>query len=307
MGKASRKFNKKKQNEMVQEQQFVGSQLREQMQAQENTLEYAKVIETLAELVDKKLVTAEDMYVGAVAYFMLGDYTRSGQCVDSVLTMAPAHIGARILLGKLCLNEERIDDALAIYEFVLSNFVGQLTKAQEEDILESLKYYGRHESAQLGAKYSVCYTFLKKHDCIREKEDSLTKVATAIAGLKRAQDAGSQTAKQTRSVSEPVNELITEKIQETTEQEKTAVVTQNIALVEKVRLLNRFAGAHYYKNDYSGAKELLSVALEIDPGSDMSLRNMAMTMAGLGEVEKAVAVAGKMKETDFMLLQQLKK
>lgn len=45
--------------------------------------------------------------------------------------MASAHIGARILLGKLCLSEERIDDALAIYEFVLSNFGGKLTKDQK--------------------------------------------------------------------------------------------------------------------------------------------------------------------------------
>lgn len=307
MGKTSRKLNKKKQKEMIQEQQCAGSQLRDQMLTQEKSMQYAKTIETLAELVDKKLVTAEDMYVGAVAYFMLGDYTRAGQCVNSVLTMASAHIGARILLGKLCLSEERIDDALAIYEFVLSNFGGKLTKDQEEEILESLRYYGRHESEMLKKQYAACYEFLTQHDCIQQEEDSLAKAAAVIAGLKKEQDIESPTLEPVKRAPEPVSEMIEQTLQQTTEQEKMSVMTQSIALVEKVRLLNCFAGVHYYKNDYSGAKELLTVALEIDPGSDMSLRNMAMAMAGLGEMEKAAAIAGKMKETDFVLLQQLKR
>ena len=307
MGKTSRKLNKKKQKETIQGLQAAGSQLRDQMRSQERSMQYAKVIETLSELVDKKLVTAEDMYVGAVAYFMLGDYTRAGQCVNSVLTMRPAHIGARILLAKLCLNEERIDDALAIYEFVLSNFGGKLTKDQEEEILESLRYYGRHESEMLKTQYAGCYEFLMQHDCIQEKEDSLAKAAAVIAGLKKEQDIESLALEPVKSAPEPVSDPIGQTIQQTTEQEKMSVMTQSIALVEKVRLLNCFAGVHYYKNDYSGAKELLTIALEIDPGSDTSLRNMAMAMAGLGEIEKAVAVAGKMRETDFVLLQQLKK
>lgn len=307
MGKTTRKLNKKKQKETIQEQQSAGSQLRDQMRSQERSMQYAKTIETLAEMVDKKLVTADDMYVGAVAYFMLGDYIRAGQCVNSVLTMAPAHIGARILLGKLCLNEERIDDALAIYEFVLFNFGGKLTKDQEDEILEALRYYGRHESELLKAQYAACYEFLTQHDCIQEKEDSLAKAAAVIAGLKKAQDIESPTLEPVKSAPEPVSETIEQTLQQTTEQEKMSVLTQSIALVEKVRLLNRFAGVHYYKNDYIGAKELLTIALEIDPGSDMSLRNMAMAMVGLGEMEKAVAVAGKMTETDFRLLQQLKK
>ena len=307
MGKASRKLNKKKQKETIQGQQAAGSQLRNQMHAQDESMQYAKTIETLAELVDKKLVTAEDMYVGAVAYFMLGDYTRAGQCVNSVLTMSPAHIGARILLAKLCLNEERIDDALAIYDFVLSNFGGKLTKDKEEEILESLRYYGRHESEMLKKEYAACYEFLTQHDCIQQKEDSLAKAAAVIAGLKKAQDIESPALEPVKSAPEPVSETIEQTIQQTTEQEKMSVMTQSIALVEKVRLLNCFAGVHYYKNDYSGAKELLTVALEIDAGCDMSLRNMAMAMAGLGEMEKAAAIAGKMKETDFMLLQQLKR
>jgi hypothetical protein len=306
MGKASRKMNKKKQKNMQQNQQAEAVQLRDQMHWQEEGKEYAEAIETLAELVEKKLVTAEDMYAGARDYYMIEDYTRSGQCVNSVLTMEPAHIGARILLGKLCLNEERIDDALAIYDFVLSNFAAKLTTEQEEEILESLRYYGQHESERLKVEHPVCYAMLEKHACVQEnkEEDSLAKAAAAIARLK-------EKVRNHEAVSVNI-EPISASAQSTTvenaaEQEKQSVMTQNISLMEKVCLLNRFAGAHYYQSDYEGAKVLLTSALELDSGSDMSLRNMAMLLADIGEVDKAVAIAGKMAEPDFVLLQYLRR
>ena len=314
MGKASRKLNKRKQKVTLQNQQAAGSELRQQMKAQESTLEYAAAIDTLAELVEAGLVTAEDMYAGARDYFMIGDYTRSGQCVNSVLTMAPDHVGARILLGRLCLNEERIDDALAIYEFVLSNFAAKLTSEQEEDILESLRYYGRHEPERLKTEYPACYALLEKNGCVREpeEENSLTKAAAAIARLKEKVKSCAAAEEMQPAMPEmpakPETEIVPKKSTTdiSAEQEKQSVLTQNISLLEKICLLNRFAGAHYYQSDYAGAKILLKAALEIDTGSDMSLRNMAMLLVDMGEAEKAAAIAGKMKETDFVLLQHLK-
>ena len=310
MGKASRKLNKKKQKETIQNQQAVGEQLREQMRTQEETMAYAEAIETLAELVEKKLVTAADMYAGAQDYFMLGDYTRSGQCVNTVLTMEPAHIGARILLGKLCLSEERIDDALAIYEFVLTKLETQLTSEQEEEIMESLRYYGRHEPERLQTEYPACYALLKKHACILEsvKEDSLTKAAAAIARLKEKVKDRVVAEEIQLAPDKPEAETVPEEPTTDTsaEKEKQSVLTKSISLLEKVCLLNRFAGAHYYQSDYAGARLLLTAALEIDAGNDMSLRNMAMLLADMGEAEKATVIAGRMKETDFVLLQHLK-
>ena len=70
--------------------------------------------------------------------------------------------------------------------------------------------------------------------------------------------------------------------------------------------LNAFAGAAYVQGDYAGARELLTAALALDPGCDVTLRNMALLLHEIGEREKALQVAAKMGQTDFMLLRTLK-
>ena len=76
--------------------------------------------------------------------------------------------------------------------------------------------------------------------------------------------------------------------------------------MEKVETLNAFAGAAYVSNDYSGAKALLMAALRLDPGCDATLRNMALLLHDMGDGEKALQVAAKMRMADFMLLRALK-
>ena len=77
--------------------------------------------------------------------------------------------------------------------------------------------------------------------------------------------------------------------------------------MEKVETLNAFAGAAYVSNDYSGAKTLLMAALRLDPGCDATLRNLALLLHEMGEKDKALQVAAKMRMADFMLLRELKR
>ena len=70
--------------------------------------------------------------------------------------------------------------------------------------------------------------------------------------------------------------------------------------------MNAFAGAAYVADDYAGAKEFLMAALRLDPGADVTLRNMALLLHDMGEKDKALQVAAKMRKTDFMLLRVLK-
>ena len=86
----------------------------------------------------------------------------------------------------------------------------------------------------------------------------------------------------------------------------TQILAQPIRPAEKMAALNAFAGAAYVKDDYAGARELLTAALELDPGCDVTLRNMALLLHEMGEREKALQVAAKMGQTDFMLLRTLK-
>ena len=76
--------------------------------------------------------------------------------------------------------------------------------------------------------------------------------------------------------------------------------------MEKVEALNAFAGAAYAAGDNTGAKMLLMAALRLDPGADMTLRNMALLLHDMGEKDKALQVAATMRRTDFMLLRTLK-
>ena len=70
--------------------------------------------------------------------------------------------------------------------------------------------------------------------------------------------------------------------------------------------LNAFAGAAYVADDYAGAKVLLTAALHLDPGCDATLRNMALLLHEMGERDKAIQVAAKMRMADFTLLRTLK-
>ena len=84
------------------------------------------------------------------------------------------------------------------------------------------------------------------------------------------------------------------------------ILAQAIRPVEKVEALNAFAGAAYAADDYAGAKVLLMAALRLDPGCDMTLKNAALLLHDMGDVDKALQIAAKMRQTDFLLLRALK-
>ena len=80
------------------------------------------------------------------------------------------------------------------------------------------------------------------------------------------------------------------------------IVAKEISLVEKVRLLNVFAGASYQQGDYQSAFDLLSAALELDGQDAATLKNIAYTCLSAGEKEQAMSFAAKLPVVDFALL-----
>ena len=85
------------------------------------------------------------------------------------------------------------------------------------------------------------------------------------------------------------------------------IVAKEISLVEKVRLINVFAGVCYQQGDYQSAFDLLSAALELDGQDAATLKNIAYTCLSAGEQEQALSFAAKMPVVDFALLYALKK
>lgn len=84
------------------------------------------------------------------------------------------------------------------------------------------------------------------------------------------------------------------------------IAVKEISLVEKVRLINVFAGVCYQQGDYQSAFDLLSAALEIDEQDAATLKNIAYTCLSAGEQEQAISFAAKLPVVDFALLYALK-
>ena len=84
------------------------------------------------------------------------------------------------------------------------------------------------------------------------------------------------------------------------------IAAKEISLVEKVRLINVFAGVCYQQGDYQSAFDLLSAALELDGQDTATLKNMAYTCLSAGEQEQAMSFAAKLPVVDFALLYALK-
>lgn len=84
------------------------------------------------------------------------------------------------------------------------------------------------------------------------------------------------------------------------------IAAKEISLVEKVRLINVFAGVCYQQGDYQSAFDLLSAALELDGQDAATLKNIAYICLSAGEQEQALSFATKLPEVDFALLYALK-
>lgn len=86
----------------------------------------------------------------------------------------------------------------------------------------------------------------------------------------------------------------------------TKIAAKEISLIEKVRLINVFAGVCYQQGDYQSAFDLLSAALEIDGQDAATLKNIAYTCLSAGEQEQAMSFVAKLPAVDFALLYALK-
>lgn len=164
MGKTSRKLHKKTQKLQQYEGQQKVEQLKVRLAGFEADMNYAEAINTLAELIDQGDHEPELYYKIAWNYYNLNDYDRAASWVNNTLSAVPGHVDARILLGKLCLLNDRIDDALAIFEFVLDNYENGLSNEQQESLEEVLCFYGKHQHELLIKSYPHILKFLDRAD-----------------------------------------------------------------------------------------------------------------------------------------------
>ena len=293
MGKASRKMakNKEKQEKgkLVKDVQALRAKMQEQMEAEE----YADALETLSGLIQDKCYDAELMYQGAYCYFMVGDYKRATEWVSNTLNYAPQHVAARILLARICILEDRTEAGLAIFDFVLENYGQGLSDEQQEEISDVLEYYGRNEPDTIREKFPAVAAFL-----------GLKTGSTEIPAKESA--APKQCAEPEEKPVETTELNQESSVDDELEVTRQSILTKSVSLGEKVRLFNSFAGAYFYQQKLTAAKYLLDEAMAIDAADEGTLRNMALLFHAMGNQEEALQCAGRMQQTDFVLLAALR-
>lgn len=299
----------------------------EKIKQQMATADYGGALETLAASISAEVYDAGCMYEGACAYFMLGDYARAAQWVQNTLQYAPDHAAARLLLARICILEDRVEDGLAIFEFVLAHEAAQLTQQQREDMEDILAYYGRSE-ASLVRKYPHVAAFL--HVEAEEDAETVDGAPSAAAALAaEAGEAPALTAKETENVpaTQPVAEAgsaaqpAAEEMPEASERTKAApeaadtaaaehqlteILASQAGVAQKVHMLNAFAGGFFVARAYELAQRYLSEALQLDTASAETLRNLAVLAHVQGDDDRALKFASALPETDFLLLASLR-
>ena len=262
----------------------------EQIQAYVKKEKYAEAINAFADALAQGEPPKECYADVARAYFELGDYKRAADWVSNALSMDPGNVDVRILLARICQRERRTDDALKIYENILAVHAAALTAAQRAEI---------EQRAGLDARLA------------QDKTRTAYPHLAALLGLAPAPAAPTVPAAPASSGTAPIAPVSVPaapaaQSSGSAKAQAAQILAQSIRPAEKMAALNAFAGAAYVKDDYAGARELLMAALELDPGCDVTLRNMALLLHEMGEREKALQVAAKMGQTDFMLLRTLK-
>ena len=180
MGKAARKMKKKEEQAKAAGVRQENARWEEKLKKQMAAGQYAEAIETLAELVKGNDIKPEFMYDAAYAYFMVGDYERAGQWINNTLTYEPGNIPVRILLARLLILQEREDDGLAIFDFVLDKGLASLTEEQKDEIEEIVEFYGRSEREKVQRNYPHIAAFLKLEAAAPGTRD----VGSILASLK---------------------------------------------------------------------------------------------------------------------------
>ena len=262
----------------------------EQIHAYVKKEKYAEAINAFADVLAQG-EPPKDCYADvARAYFELGDYKRAADWVSNALSVDPGNIDMRILLARICQRERRTDDALKLYENILAAHTAALTAAQRAEI---------EQRAGLDARLA------------QDKTRTAYPHLAALLGLAPAPAASTVPSVPASSGTAPIAPVSVPaapaaQSSGSAKAQAAQILAQSIRPAEKMAALNAFAGAAYVKDDYAGARELLTAALELDPGCDVTLRNMALLLHEIGEREKALQVAAKMGQTDFMLLRTLK-
>ena len=287
MGKADKKIKKNKEKMQT---ALTEKHIEEILKSADQLIaedKYAEAINELAELTKEKCMDYRFMYDCALCYFMLGDYERAGQWVSNTLSVKGDSVKARILLGRLCLMQDRVNDALAIFEFVVDNLTGKMSPEDREELESVLEYYGSVEKDLILNEFPGISKLLGlEGETVSEKIEQTEEVEPAKDEPAEEAAADNDSGAWEKSVDELIEEIM----------------TKDLSLIEKVKVLNNFAGSYFMLLEYEEARKLLEAAIKIDTQNMVTIRNMAYLLLAQGKGDEALKWAARLPMADFGLL-----
>lgn len=322
------KLNQKKANKRFE-------QLKLQMKAYMDNSKFVEAMDVMAEMASNQCMDAEVMSWGAICYYTTGDSDRAVAWINNTLTYDSENIKMRMLLARICLEQEREDTGLKIYEMLLTQFRTKLSDEDIKEIKDQVEYFKYSGPEKLEPYTAIKELLQMKEEAAPEQvpttntseQDPQAKARAAVerlkAMLKKAKQQDAEKEKlEAATDAEPIpgeasdtkaecSEAPAEADKDEEQSFATEAVLQQImakpvSLQEKLRMLNAFASGCYINGDYQAAFDLLSQALQIDAANPDILRNIAYVCAAAGEKEQAMEFASRMPMIDFGLLNSIK-
>lgn len=298
--------------------------LQEEMKQKVEAGDFVAAMDVMAELVGCNGINVDIMYLGAYCYMMTDDNERAARWVTNILNVDSSHVQARILLGRICIMEDRTEDALTIFDYILENMKDKLSIDDEQTLKDLLDYYRFAEADMIKDNYPNIAEFLGlvENDVEKSEDEAAARARNAVAKLRellnnKKQEKEKQTTpivcettkvKDNAVVPKATPEMKTEVAESELNVDVISqqIMSSPVSMKEKIKLFNAFAAGCYVNGDYQAAFDLLSGALVLDSADTMVLRNIAYVCAAAGEVDQAMEFASKLPMIDFALLKGIK-
>ena len=291
MGKAAKKMVKNQRQRKADNEDTQITILKNEIIKLKNEKKYEEGLEKVIALMDLGYKDAGLMETTAEFYFMAMDYQRSAEWINRTLDVDSQNLEARILLARICVLGEQIEEGLGIIDIVLKIGENRLSKEQKQQLEEILEFYKITAADTIKAKYPHIKKFLNL------VEDKCEQFSLASAAIQIKENLFINNIAEEKNCSKEIKSIATI---------KSEILQKQVSLQEKIRLCNFFAGGYYYDNTFKEADILLTMAVEFDQYDEMTLRNIALLKAEMKETEQALNYVSKLKTIDFSLLNFIK-
>ena len=286
-------------------------QYKEQMQALLSQGQYVDAMDVMAEMAQLHKMDAECMYWGALCYYATGDLERATKWVNNALNFQAGKLlpAILVLLARICVAEGKADQSLQLVEKAL-NATNEFSNEAEDGLQQLMAEYESMPEAR--AKYPAVEAYYQQWQQMQaaaqaeapaEPVSALDKLKNILAKTKHLSQ--ENTAEEAEWLSEEAEDKDSEAAA-AAEGAITRIMSQEISMSEKIKLLNAFAAGCYQADDYTGAAAFLFFFLEMDGLDQDTLRNMVYVCLSQGQQEQAAEYASKLQPADFGLLYLMK-